>query len=52
MTIEKKTDKVCMEIGVENIGRLSVWSDDEGWEVIGDGRVTRGSVHSVDGGHC
>lgn len=40
-----------MEIRIEDVCRLAVGGDYEGGEMVGDGRVVRGGIDCIDGGH-
>lgn len=43
--------EVSVEIRVQNVRRLAVWSDDQGWEVVWHWRVRGRGVDSVYGSH-
>lgn len=43
--------EVSVEIRVQNVRRLAVWGDDQGWEVVWHWRVRGRSVDSVYGSH-
>lgn len=43
--------EVSVEIRVQNVRRLSVWGDDEGWKVVRHRRVCRRGIDSVYRSH-